>query len=142
MIPIQYKGSQPAWSVEKIQEVITRKHMSFDPSSTVSLLKSDPLKGHSLIRSGILNKNSKMGMKWGNLATNIRGVIYYSLSPYEQKAFAGAISKGVPNLFRRFRGQVFRVTPPFIAAYLVYDWAQKEHERLMRKDPKEFCNDE
>lgn len=52
-----------------------------------------------------------MGMHWGNMATNVRGLIMYSLSPYEQKAFAGAISRGVPNMVRRFRGQVFRVLP-------------------------------
>ncbi|RUS69499.1 hypothetical protein EGW08_022739 [Elysia chlorotica] len=83
-----------------------------------------------------------MGMKWGNMATNVRGLVMYSLSPYEQKAFAGAFSKGIPNMFRRFRGQVFRVVPPFIGGYLIYSWAQEEHERLMRKDPKEFLNDE
>ncbi|KAK3719828.1 hypothetical protein RRG08_040130 [Elysia crispata] len=83
-----------------------------------------------------------MGMKWGNMATNVRGLVMYSLSPYEQKAFAGAFSQGVPNMFRRFRGQVFRVVPPFIGGYLIYQWAQEEHERLMRKDPKEFLNDE
>ncbi|XP_005106267.1 cytochrome b-c1 complex subunit 8 [Aplysia californica] len=83
-----------------------------------------------------------MGMKWGNMTSSVRGLVMYSLSPYEQKAFAGAFSKGVPNLFRRFRGQVFRVVPPFIAGYMIYNWADKEHARLMRKDPAEFVNDE
>jgi len=81
-------------------------------------------------------------MHWGNLKTNVRGIVIYSLSPYEQKAFANAVSKGIPNLFRRFRGQVFRVLPPFIAGYLIYDWATKKHEHLKRKDPKEFENDQ
>ncbi|XP_059144296.1 cytochrome b-c1 complex subunit 8-like [Physella acuta] len=83
-----------------------------------------------------------MGMHWGELNKNIRGIITYSLSPYEQKAFAGAISKGVPNMFRRVKGQIFRVAPPFVGAYLIYDWAKKEHARLQRKDPAEFANDE
>jgi len=47
---------------------------------------------------------------FGNLA-KIRGVITYSLSPYEQRAFAGIISKGVPNTFRRIRESFFRVVP-------------------------------
>ena len=63
-----------------------------------------------------------MGMKWGNMATNVRGLVMYSLSPYEQKAFAGAFSQGVPNMFRRFRGQVFRVVP---REYLVLNFESK-----------------
>uniref|UniRef100_A0A0B6YA96 Cytochrome b-c1 complex subunit 8 n=1 Tax=Arion vulgaris TaxID=1028688 RepID=A0A0B6YA96_9EUPU len=82
-----------------------------------------------------------MGMHWGNMLTNVRGVVIFSISPYEQKAFANAISKGVPNMIRRFNGQVFRVLPPFIGAYLIYDWATKDHEHRKRKDPKEFIND-
>ncbi|BFZ14442.1 hypothetical protein BsWGS_17481 [Bradybaena similaris] len=83
-----------------------------------------------------------MGMHWGEMCNNIRGVVVYSLSPYEQKAFANAFAKGAPNMVRRFKGQVFRVAPPFIAGYLIYDWAKKEHARLQRKDPSEFANDE
>ncbi|KAL5011639.1 hypothetical protein ScPMuIL_010190 [Solemya velum] len=75
-----------------------------------------------------------MGRAFGNLTT-VRGIIYYGLSPFEQRAFAGAISHGVPNMFRRFRGQVFRIVPPLVLSYLVYDWGEKEHTRLMRKDP-------
>lgn len=53
---------------------------------------------------------SEMGKGFGELA-HVRGIIKYSLSPFEQRAFAGAIKYGVPNLFRRFRGQVLRVAP-------------------------------
>ena len=51
-----------------------------------------------------------MGKHFGNLI-KISGMVTYSLSPFEQRAFAGAISKGVPNMWRRFTGQVFRVVP-------------------------------
>lgn len=51
-----------------------------------------------------------MGAHFGELA-KIRGIVYYKLSPYEQKAFAGVIQNGIPNLFRRFRSSVFRVVP-------------------------------
>lgn len=40
-----------------------------------------------------------------------RGLVVHTLSPFEQRAFAGAISKGIPNLFRRFREEVFYVVP-------------------------------
>ncbi|XP_026277052.1 cytochrome b-c1 complex subunit 8 [Frankliniella occidentalis] len=78
--------------------------------------------------------------KWGELA-KFRNIATFRLSPYELKPFAGFISHGVPNTIRRIRGQFFRVAPPFIAGYLVYDWANAENERLSRKNPKDFEND-
>ncbi|XP_011298468.1 cytochrome b-c1 complex subunit 8 [Fopius arisanus] len=81
-----------------------------------------------------------MGKEFGTLA-KIRGIVYFRLSPYEQKAFAGAISHGVPNTIRRIRESALRVVPPFIVSYLLYSWANQEHERLVRKKPGEFDND-
>ncbi|CAK1551748.1 unnamed protein product [Leptosia nina] len=82
-----------------------------------------------------------MGKHFGELA-KIRGLISYRISPYEQRAFAGAISNGLPNIFRRFRECVFRVAPPFIIGYLVYNGVETEHRRLSRKNPADFENDE
>ncbi|XP_027229045.1 cytochrome b-c1 complex subunit 8 [Penaeus vannamei] len=82
-----------------------------------------------------------MGKGFGELA-HVRGIIKYSLSPFEQRAFAGAIKYGVPNLFRRFRGQVLRVAPPFIIGYMVYQTVEGRHTQLMRKNPSDFENDE
>lgn len=50
------------------------------------------------------------GQHFGNLA-KIHGVVTYKLSPMEQKAFAGAISHGVPNMIRRIRSEIFYVAP-------------------------------
>lgn len=50
------------------------------------------------------------GAHFGNLA-KVHGIVTYKLSPFEQRAFAGAISKGVPNMLRRIRSNIFRVTP-------------------------------
>lgn len=52
-----------------------------------------------------------MGHGFGELGNKIHGIVYYKISPFEQRAFAGAISKGVPNMIRRFRSNVFRVAP-------------------------------
>jgi ubiquinol-cytochrome c reductase subunit 8 len=82
-----------------------------------------------------------MGMHFGELGARVRGVITYSLSPMEQRAFAGVISKGIPNMFRRFRGQVFRVAPPFVLAYILYDWAERDNAKLCRKNPKDYENE-
>lgn len=51
-----------------------------------------------------------MGKQFGNLA-KINGIVFFRLSPYEQKPFKGIISEGVPNLVRRFQNRVFRVAP-------------------------------
>lgn len=50
------------------------------------------------------------GQHFGNLA-KIHGIVTYKLSPLEQKAFAGAISKGLPNMVRRIRSELFIVAP-------------------------------
>jgi hypothetical protein len=54
--------------------------------------------------------SSTMGKHFGELA-RVRGVIQYRLSPFEQRAFAGAISKGLPNILYRVRSNIFRVLP-------------------------------
>lgn len=51
-----------------------------------------------------------MGKHFGELA-KIRGLITYKLSPHEQRAYAGAISNGIPNIFRRLRENIFIVVP-------------------------------
>ncbi len=54
---------------------------------------------------------ARMGMTFGNLGVTIRGTTKYHLSPFEQRAFAGAISHGLPNIFWRIRQSIFRVAP-------------------------------
>lgn len=51
-----------------------------------------------------------MGKHFGELA-KIRGLVSYKLSPHEQRAYAGAVSNGLPNVFRRFRESVFKIAP-------------------------------
>lgn len=51
-----------------------------------------------------------MGGHFGELA-KVRGIVVHKISPFEQRAFAGVVSKGIPNTFRRFRANVFRVVP-------------------------------
>ncbi|XP_043253179.1 cytochrome b-c1 complex subunit 8 [Colletes gigas] len=81
-----------------------------------------------------------MGKMFGNLA-KIRGVTYFRLSPHEQKAFAGVISHGVPNMLRRINENILTVTPFFIATYLIMTWADEANHAMHRKDPKQFEND-
>ncbi|NXI52788.1 QCR8 protein, partial [Chloroceryle aenea] len=69
-----------------------------------------------------------MGLHFGNLA-RVRHVITYSLSPFEQRAFPNVFSHGLPNVWRRFSSQVFKVVP-------------QEFERLKRKNPADYEHDQ
>jgi len=65
-------------------------------------------------------------LEFGKLG-NKRGVVEYSMSPYEQKAFKGFFTKGGPNLFRRFFEEVGYIVPWFGIAWLAYDWGVKNN---------------
>ena len=97
----------------------------------------------------------RAGLGFGALGVTIRGTTKYHLSPMEQKAFAGAISQGLPrynyimwvienifeglpNIFWRVRKSFFTVVPPFILSYLIFTETEKEHDRLQRKQPGQF----
>uniref|UniRef100_A0A8C4R632 Cytochrome b-c1 complex subunit 8 n=1 Tax=Eptatretus burgeri TaxID=7764 RepID=A0A8C4R632_EPTBU len=82
-----------------------------------------------------------MGKTFGQLAY-IRHIITFSLSPFEQRAFPNFFSNGFPNLVRRFRGQIFRIGPPFALLYIAFDWTTKTHQALLRKNPADYINDE
>lgn len=102
-----------------------------------------------------------MGHGFGELY-KLRGIVTYRLSPFELKAFAGAISHGFPNILRRIKDEVLYVVPRMynsvdcifsyllnvllIAAlalgYLVYDQVEKRHQQLMRKNPADYENDQ
>ena len=40
-----------------------------------------------------------------------------------------------------FLTNILRFVLAAIVGYLIYDWGENEHNRLTRKDPKEFEND-
>lgn len=82
-----------------------------------------------------------MGGEFGNIKNDIRGVITTKLSPFEQKAFKGIISHGVPNSLKRIGSNIPFIVPPMIVGYIVYDWATETHHKSLRKNPAEFAND-
>ena len=51
-----------------------------------------------------------LGKQFGNLY-KISGTTKYTISPFEQRAFAGYVTKGLPNLLWRFRCNVFYWAP-------------------------------
>ncbi|XP_068182099.1 cytochrome b-c1 complex subunit 8 [Antennarius striatus] len=82
-----------------------------------------------------------MGLHFGNLA-KVRNVVTYSLSPFEQKAFANYFSKGIPNVWRRFKASFFKVAPPFIGFYVTYTWGNSVNQQSKRKVAADYENDE
>ncbi len=54
-----------------------------------------------------------------------RGIIHYGLSPNRQRPLAGAFHAAIFNTWRRAKGQVLYVVPPFVVAYLAMSWAIK-----------------
>ncbi|XP_044304529.1 cytochrome b-c1 complex subunit 8 [Varanus komodoensis] len=82
-----------------------------------------------------------MGVHLGNLV-RMRHMITYKLSPFEQRLFPKNMSKEVVNLWRRINSYIFRVAPPLASGYLIYSWGTQEFERLKRKNPADYENDE
>merc|ERR1711874_617424 len=82
-----------------------------------------------------------LGKGFGQLGVTIRGTTKYHLSPFEQKAFAGFFTTGVPNTLWRMRKSLPNLIP-FAIAYLIFDSVEKEHDRLIRKQPGEFDHEE
>lgn len=49
------------------------------------------------------------------------------MSSNRQRPLAGAGHAAIFNTWRRFRGQVLYVAPPFIALYFIIEWAEKRY---------------
>ncbi|CAI2171986.1 15380_t:CDS:2 [Funneliformis geosporum] len=75
---------------------------------------------------------------WGHLGGPVqKGIVTYSISPYQQRAFAGAIKHGVFNVFRRTISQAPYVGVPVTLGYLIYYDRKKRHDFLASKAGKE-----
>ena len=83
-----------------------------------------------------------MGKSFGNLGVRVRHIVTYGISPYEQKIFRGFFSTQPANLVRRFFDQVKFVAPGLLIPFLVCYYAEKEHDRRIRKNPADYINDE
>lgn len=71
---------------------------------------------------------------WGNFGGPIqRGIVTYSTSPFEQRAFAGAFRHGVFNVYRRIASQAPYVGIPIAIGYLTYYFTKERHEYLNSK---------
>ena len=80
------------------------------------------------------------GKKFGQFIY-AKNVISYTLSPFEQKAFAGVMTNGPVNLWRRFRAKALIVLPPLYLCYHTVGYVNTQHALLSRKNPAEFENE-
>lgn len=77
------------------------------------------------------------GKTWGNLIY-ARHIITYSISPFEQRVFAGFFTQGPINMFRRAMEEAPFAVPPIICGYLIYYFASRKHSQLQRKQPEDY----
>ncbi|XP_012055931.1 PREDICTED: cytochrome b-c1 complex subunit 8-like [Atta cephalotes] len=82
-----------------------------------------------------------MGLEFGNLPIHIRRVVYYSLSPLEQRAWTKSITHGIPNWLRRISRALPPMLPGCIMTVGIMTWAPAAHDRYTRKDPKLYEKD-
>ena len=83
-----------------------------------------------------------MGKGFGNLGVHMRHIITYSLSPHEQRLFAGYFSRGIPNTIRRFNEEIVYIAPGFIYAALVYYFGKRYDRMVQRKNPADYEDEE
>jgi ubiquinol-cytochrome c reductase subunit 8 len=63
---------------------------------------------------------------WGSFGSlPQKGVTSYSISSNRQRPLAGTAYAAVFNSWRRFKGAVLYVAPPFVFYYFLMDWAEK-----------------
>ncbi len=68
----------------------------------------------------------------GNLGVRVRHIITYSLSPYEQRAFAGYFSRDMPAMFRRLFSAGQNMLPGLGTAAAIYYFADKKAAQMER----------
>lgn len=83
-----------------------------------------------------------MGKQFGSLGVRMRHIITYSLSPYEQRAFAGVLTKSPANWIRRISDQIPYMAPGFISLWLIIHYSKKDHDRRLRKNPDDYAHEE
>ncbi|KAJ8726959.1 hypothetical protein PYW08_015356 [Mythimna loreyi] len=81
-----------------------------------------------------------MGRHFGDLAV-IRGIVYYKLSPHEQKPFATAFAHGIPNFVPRTLATMYTWLPTFILGYAIFATVEASYKSSKKKDPKIYQNE-
>lgn len=77
---------------------------------------------------------------FGNLAC-VRGVKYYRLSPFEQKALGAPAFESFRNIIPRTWDTFPRWMVPFTIGALVYYWGETMYKLSKRKDWRDYANE-
>ncbi|KAF5352077.1 hypothetical protein D9758_009449 [Tetrapyrgos nigripes] len=71
---------------------------------------------------------------WGDTALQKqRGVVQYTISPYQSKAAPKMIRSYIFNFYRRVSGEAVYFVVPFALGYGVYTWAKNRYEYMNSK---------
>ncbi|KAF8462473.1 hypothetical protein JB92DRAFT_2838989 [Gautieria morchelliformis] len=84
-------------------------------------------------RSGMPEPKHYIGW-WGDMGgPKQKGIITYTLSPFRQRAFAGALHGYIFNGYRRIAANVPYFIVPFALGYGVYSWGTSHYQYLNSK---------
>ncbi|KAI9295261.1 UcrQ family protein [Neoconidiobolus thromboides FSU 785] len=65
---------------------------------------------------------------WGYMGgPTQKGIVTYSLSPFQQRAYAGYFKKSFFGMVKRFGAQVPYIAPAFALGYSVYAWGNAKN---------------
>ncbi|XP_076293853.1 cytochrome b-c1 complex subunit 8 [Lasioglossum baleicum] len=82
-----------------------------------------------------------MGLEFGTIPVRIRGIVFYTLTGFEQKYWTHFLSQTMPSMIKMVAQCAANASPAILAGAWVMSWSKKEHKRLKRKDPKMYEND-
>lgn len=80
---------------------------------------------------------------WGAMGgPKQKGVVQYSISPFQQRAMAGALNSYIFWGYKRIMSKVPYVAPPLLIVYGIIQWGKKENEFLNSKEGHRLHGDE
>ncbi|KAK4886194.1 hypothetical protein RN001_002465 [Aquatica leii] len=135
---VSIRLAQEAERARRINETVARRKAT-DHEMNVDDQQTRPVNTAIAVSSTL--KLVIMGHGFGELY-KLRSIVTYALSPFEQRAFAGIISKGLPNVFKRTMDNIFYVLPPTLGAYLIYTSVERAHAQSLRKNPDDYKDEE
>ncbi|CAH1390589.1 unnamed protein product [Nezara viridula] len=79
-------------------------------------------------------------VEFGNLGVFVRGIVSYTLSPFELKAFHNPL-KRIPRAMQRFIEGAVHIVPNGGFAWWLHGYVEKKYDEMNRKNPEDYEND-
>jgi len=81
----------------------------------------------------------RRGLKFETPWWRPKGIIIFSVSPFEQSPFQFKSQfNRISNLSRRIQDKAFIFFPPFVVGYAFLQWMENENAKMSRKQPCQF----